>query len=167
MSSLHLTQIPESQFIPSTHPHLESAPLMFTQEGRLAATSQHVHLVAWTVPVLVVSCYDGMTFKSHVMDEVKLHMLLSQSRYAGTLSTKLSGSALFPIAPLLGMIEKRTNVGVELQLIYHNQKEYVRLSDVIKTMGGLVKIPSLVLSGQIVHIVKLWIQQITEIQLEL
>lgn len=65
----------------------------------------------------------------------------------GSLSSDLSGSSSFPIVDMLGSIEKRTNLGIEIHLVYDHKKEYMRLSDVIKSMGGLIKIPSLILSG--------------------
>jgi hypothetical protein len=79
------------------------------------------------------------------MDELRLHRLLSCT------------------APLLGIIEKRTTSGTELHIVYHDQREYIRLSRIIETTGGLMKIPSLVISGSLVHILNLWVSQILQI----
>lgn len=84
------------------------------------------------------------------MDEAKLHHVLSLS--------KMNGDVAFPIVPLLGLSERRTSIGNEIHLVYREQKEYVPLSQVIKSMGGLLQVPSLILSGQVIHILKLWVQ---------
>jgi hypothetical protein len=49
--------------------------------------------------------------------------------------------------PFIGVIEKKTNLGTEVHAVYNIEPGYARFSEILLTMGGLVKVPALVLSG--------------------
>ena len=131
-STLVFTQIPESQYIPNNHSSQQTK--LMESMGKLSATNQSTRVLAWSVPALNSPCYDGQNVRHHLYQELKLHSVMERSTNR-------------VVAPLLGLMEKRNNLGSELHECYHIEPGFTRFSEMLGSMGGLVKIPALVLSG--------------------
>ena len=67
------------------------------------------------------------------MEEIRLHSHLSKTHES--------------YFTLLGIIEKKEAMGTKIQVVLEEKKGFAKLSEVVRMMGGLVKIPSLVFSG--------------------
>ncbi|KAM3142068.1 hypothetical protein pb186bvf_005722 [Paramecium bursaria] len=146
LSGIFLTQIPETQFQPLSIPVIEGKQV-YKMHGKIAATNQLVRVQVWTVPILQTVCYDGQPLRLHIYEELRFQAVLPQS------------------CQLLGVLEKKNNMGTEIHsFVLDNGKS---LRQVCQEMGGLLKIPQLVLSGQIIFVAKFWISQILSIFCEI
>lgn len=100
---------------------------MYKIAGRLQATNQNVKVTVWTVPILQNVCYDGISLKSHVMEELRFQSVMKHS------------------LKLLGVLERKNNMGTEVLAFVESGGRC--LFDVCRDLGGLLKIPQMVLSG--------------------
>jgi hypothetical protein len=135
----------------TSHVQLDDNPAMYEVEGKISSTNQSVKAQVWSTESLATVCYDGVLMRQHLTEELRFQQIVTF------------------VSPLLGVIEKRESMGTKVSVVYDNieHKGYKQLSAIIKQMGGLIKIPSLVFSGQLVYIAKLWMQQVLEFQIEI
>lgn len=152
LSGGYITTVPESQFLP--HGGVESNnPAMVEVRGKLAATNERVRVQEWSLQALATICYDGTVLRQHLLDQVRIQSQMAKKNAM--------------ISKVVGIMEKKETVGTKISVVLEDAHGHHRLSDVIARMGGLIKIPSLVFSGQLVYVIKLWMSQILNLQCDI
>ncbi|CAD8184042.1 unnamed protein product [Paramecium pentaurelia] len=146
LTSVFLTPIPETQFLPIHIPQIEGKQ-MYYMLGRIAANNAPVIVSVWTVPILQTVCYDGVMLRQHIMEVLRFQSILNQT------------------SKLYGVCEKKNNMGTEVHAFV--QFEGTNLNTICQQTGGLLKIPQLVLSGQMIYVAKLWLGQILSLMCDI